>query len=122
VIVEKMHNSVCEYEPDIDIRIGFQELRNDGQNVHAPEDDGRSDNEIAFWCAIFAAGSALGFADLFQDSFAGGDISMSRICQCQLAGRSREKPCPQMIFEIGDFAADCRQRHAEAPAGGRKAT
>jgi hypothetical protein len=118
MLVEQMRNAVGEQKTDINIRIGFQKLHDDRQNVQAPENDGSGYHEIALWRTIFAQGGALGFADVFQDSFAGSDIRPPGVGQSQLTGRTDEELRLQMIFKIGDFAADIGKRHSQASARG----
>ena len=51
---KQIDHTVGQHDPDVDVGIGLEELRDDRQDVQAAEDDRRGDDQVAFRRAVFA--------------------------------------------------------------------
>ncbi len=121
VIVDQVEVAVGEDKPDIDLRPLGKKLGDDRQDMQPAKDHRRSDDEVASRRGMFPRRRALGLAHLVEDAPGRGDIGRARVGESELAGRPGQEPRVQMRFEVGNLAADRRQRHAEFAAGGGQA-
>src|SRR5882724_12624199 len=119
-LLQEIDRAVGEHQPDVDVRIGPEERRHDRQHVEAAEDDRRGDDEIAFRRAVFACRGTLGFADLFENPPAGGDVGSPRIGEREATVRPLEELRLEMRLEFRDLAADGGQWRAETTRGSRQ--
>ena len=118
MIVDEVEIAVGKHQPHVDLGPLLKKLGDDRQNMQPAKDDRRGDDEIAPGRGALPGGRALGLAHLVEDALRRRDIGRALLGQRQLAGRADEEPRIQMRFELGNLAADRRQRHAELAAGG----
>ena len=121
MVVDQVQIAVGEHKPDIDLGPLAEKFGDDRQDMQPAKDDRRGDDEVAARRGMFPRRRALGLAHLVEDAPGRGDIGRARVGESELAGRSGEEPRVQMRFEVGDLAADRRQRHAKFAAGGGQA-
>ena len=87
MLLQQVDHAVGQNHPDVDVRVGLEELHHDRKDVQTAEDDGRGDDQIAFRRAVFARCRALSFAHVLKDALARRDIGSPRIGQCQSPAR-----------------------------------
>ena len=121
MIVDEVEIAVGEHKPDIDLRPLGEKLGDDRQDMQSAKNHRRGDDEVAARRGMFARRRALGVDHLVEDALGCGDISRARVGQREFAGRAGQKPRLQMRFEVGNLAADRRQRHAKLAARGGQA-
>jgi len=90
--LKKRHHAVGQHHPHVDVRINLEEIRYHGQNVQASEDDGCSENKLAFGRCIFPRCCTLRFSHFLQNAAACGDIRLSRFSERKLAGGAMQEP------------------------------
>ena len=54
MLFQEIDHAVGKHHPDVDLRIGREELRHDRQDMQTAEDDRRGDDQFAFRRAVFA--------------------------------------------------------------------
>jgi hypothetical protein len=117
----QVDHAVGERDPNVDVRVGFEELDRDGQDMQAAEHDRRGDGEVASRRHVFAGRSALGFTDVFKDPLAGRNVGAAGIGEHEATAGPIDEPCPQVRLEFGHFPADGCERHTELAGRCRKA-
>ena len=112
---------IGEYEPDVDLGIGLQEVHRDRQHVQAPEHDRRRDRP-ARPAARCIRRSRRARPRRCPRGCAGTPPRRSaRVGQREPPARPLEQAGPEMRLELRHLSADGRERHPEPARGRRKA-
>ncbi len=112
--------SVDLLKPDIDLRVGLQEIGDHRQNVQAAEDDRYRQAEPSLDGAELARRRLLRFRHLFENSTAGRDIGCARLAQRKTANRADHKLRAETPLQFRNPSADRGQRHSELARGDGK--
>ena len=122
LILDRIQDAIAEQETQGDIRVHFQELTGEWEQVEMPEAPRRRDCEIASRSTVLARSLLFGVVDLFDDAFARLDIRSPRVGKRQVARRPLKQLSLQTRFELGEPAANRRDRHAELSRSRRQAS
>jgi hypothetical protein len=113
VRVDQVDVAVGERESHVDLRVAGQALDHDRQHVQAAEGDRCGHDQLAAGRGVFPGRGPLGLGHLLQDAPAGRHIGLAGVGERQLAGGAHQQPRAEPRFQLGNLAADCRQRRAE---------
>ena len=121
MLLDQTQWPVRKQQLHVHIGVCLQESRRDGHDVQPTENDGRGDHQLAMRCVIFAGCATIGLGDLLENVPASLQIGLTDFGQRQLACRTHQQLRIEMRFQLGNLAADGRQRHVQLTAGAGEA-
>ena len=77
--VEQVQDAIALHQAYVDFGVGGEEVDKHRQHVDSPEHDRCGDHQLATRFGKLAGDSAFGFADIFEDALAGGEVVAARI-------------------------------------------
>ena len=111
--------AVVEHQPDVDLGIGLDEFDDHRQHMQPAEHQRRGDDQLALRRAYSPAAARSASPTSSRMRRAGRDVVAAGIGQLEAAAGAVDQPRAEMRLELGDPAADGRQRNLQ-PARRRR--
>jgi len=116
VLVHETERAIREHQPQIDVGMCGEECSCDRQHVQPAEDHGCCHKQLAMRRVVLTRRAALRFGDFLENSAAREQIGLADVRQHELARRAQQQLGIEMRLQLGNLAADGRQRHAQLAA------
>ncbi|MNY21675.1 hypothetical protein D3C86_1552380 [compost metagenome] len=116
-LVHEIDDAVDKQAVDVHLRVAPQVLDHDRRDETAPEQHRRRDRQLPARRQVCARGGQFGLVDLGQDAPAVLVVGGAGVRGTHQPRGAREQPHAQVGFEVGDDAADHRQRNIELARG-----
>jgi hypothetical protein len=121
VLLDQVHESINEQQPQADVGVSRQKLEQHGLQMKTPEADRSRHAQLAARAAVVAADRLLDVFQVLQYPSARGEISLALLGEDDAACRAVQETDAEQRLEIGHAATDRRERNAEFAGGGREA-